>query len=233
MTVALFIYQNIYCRYLCPGECIIQDRGEFCNKVAEFLANRFKCPIRVISVGRPQVNGQAEAYVKNMKTKYKAFMIDASHEQLPTNWDESLMHLALQALRCDPSAATGYAPAELLLGRKLVYPIEIHKEDIDISGTELTQPLVDALRAIHNEAFGKASENIRKHQERYARAYDKRYKVNNLKLRKNMKVQVRIFSAKRSKNFRKGAMRMEWTPFRSYHKIHAVNHKKGVVTLLS
>ena len=65
MTVALFVYQQIYCRYLCPGECIIQDRGELCNKVANLLAKKFNCSIRVISAGRPQANGQAEAYVKN------------------------------------------------------------------------------------------------------------------------------------------------------------------------
>ena len=233
MTVALFIYRNIYCRYMCPGECIIQDRGEFCNLVAKILAERFNCPIRVTSSGRPQSNGQAEAYVKNLKRKYKAFMVDASQEKLPINWDESLMHLASQALRCDPSTATGYAPAELILGRKLVYPIELNKDDVDLSGTEFTKPLVDSLRAIHDEAFGKAGEKIIQHQNRYAKAYNKRYKVNNLKLRKGSRVQVQIFSAKKSKNFRKGSMRAEWAPFRSYHKVHSVNHKKGVVTLRS
>ena len=72
MTVAQFIYQQIYCRYLCPGECIIHDRGELCNNIAKALAKNFKCEIRVISAGRPQANGQAEAYVKNVKTKMKA-----------------------------------------------------------------------------------------------------------------------------------------------------------------
>ena len=44
------------------------------------------------------------------------------------------MHTALMALRSDPSTAHGYAPAELLLGRKLVYPLELKKKDIDLSG---------------------------------------------------------------------------------------------------
>ena len=38
------------------------------------------------------------------------------------------------AVRSDPSTAHGYAPAELLLGRKLVYPIEILKKEIDFTG---------------------------------------------------------------------------------------------------
>ena len=74
MTVAQFVYQHIYCRYLCPGECIVHDRGELCNNIAKLLAERFNCPIRVISAGRPQANGQVEAYVKNLKTKMKALI---------------------------------------------------------------------------------------------------------------------------------------------------------------
>ena len=120
MTVAKFIYQYIYCRYLCPGECIVHDRGELCNNIAKKLADDFKCEIRVISAGSPQANGQAEAYVKNLKTKMKAIMAASDQEELPDNWDESLMYLALQAVRCDPAISTGYAPAELLLGRQLV-----------------------------------------------------------------------------------------------------------------
>ena len=37
-------------------------------------------------------------------------------------------------LRSDPSCATGYAPGELLLGRKLVYPIELEKSEVDLTG---------------------------------------------------------------------------------------------------
>ena len=44
------------------------------------------------------------------------------------------MHTALMGLRTDPSTAHGYAPSELLLGRKLVYPIELDKQCIDLTG---------------------------------------------------------------------------------------------------
>ena len=171
-----------------PGECIVQDRGELCNKIAKLLADKFNCSIRVISAGRPQANGQAEAYVKKLKRKMKVLMVEASHEQLPNNWDDSLLHLSLQAVRCDPASSTGYAPAELILGRPLVYPIELDQEDVDISGTELTQPLADALNAIHNEAFGKAGGAIKKWQQRYSKPYDKKHKSNPLKLHKNSSV---------------------------------------------
>ena len=80
---------------------------------------------------------------------------------------------------------------ELILGRQPVFPIEFQHNDVDFTGTELTKPLVDDLVEIHDTAFGKASKQIKKEQERYARAYDKRYKTNPLKLRIGMKIQVK------------------------------------------
>ena len=77
MTVAKFIYENIYCRYLCPGECIINDRGsEFCNNTVKCLAESFGVEIRVIKSGRPMANGQAESAVKNMKNKIKLLCLE-------------------------------------------------------------------------------------------------------------------------------------------------------------
>ena len=160
-------------------------------------------------------------------------MIDASYEKLPDNWDESLLHLALQAVRCDPASSTGYAPAELLLGRPMVYPIELDQNEVDIEGTELTQPLADALIAIHNEAFGEAGRAIKKWQERYARAYDKKHKGNPLKLRKGSKCQIFDYSAKKSVNYKKDAMKSQWKPFRSYYCVRSIDRKKGVVTVRS
>ena len=170
MSVATFIYENIYCRYLCPGECMVYDRGEFCCNVVDILNKKFKVNVRVTSAGRPQGNGQAEAYVGSLKNKMYALMVEEGSHCFPDNWDETLLHRALQILRSDPSVATGYAPIELLLGRKPVWPIELQQGDIDLSGTDLTGPLVDALANIHNAAFGKACVTIKKEQERYARA---------------------------------------------------------------
>ena len=77
MSVAIFIYQAIYCRYMCPGECIIHDMGsEFCNKLSQQLHECFGVEIRITSAGHPQSNGQAESAVKNVKAKMQAFMID-------------------------------------------------------------------------------------------------------------------------------------------------------------
>ena len=190
MSVATFIYENIYCLYMCPGECLVYDRGEFCNKIMDILNEKFGVNVRIISAGRPQGNGQAEAFVGSMKNKMYALMVEDGSHRFPDTWDETLLHRALQILRSDPSIATGYAPIQLLLGRKPIWPIQIEQGEVDLSGTDLTAPLVDALAEIHDAAFGRACVSIKKEQERYARAYDKRYKTNPTKLRVGHRVQV-------------------------------------------
>ena len=166
------------------------DRGEMCNKIVESLNKDHGVNVRVTTAGRPQGNGQAESFVGSLKNKMYALMVESGTHNFPDNWDETLLHKALQILRSDPSVATGFSPMELLLGRRPVWPIELENVDIDLSGTNLTAPLVDALDHIQNNNFGRACQNIKHEQERYARSYDKRYKTNPSKLRKNNKIQV-------------------------------------------
>ena len=108
--MALFIYQNIYCRYLCPGEAIIHDRGsEFCAEVVQKLNESFGVEVRVISSGRPQGNGQVEVYVKIIKEKIRALVFEHCQELiLPADWQKTIFHNALQIVRCDPSIAHGF-----------------------------------------------------------------------------------------------------------------------------
>ena len=62
------MYKHIYTRYLTPGEAIIHDRGpEFANNTAKKLHELHQTEVRIISTGRPQGNGQAEAVVKKLK----------------------------------------------------------------------------------------------------------------------------------------------------------------------
>lgn len=80
MTVAGFIYRHIYCRYLCPGECIFSDQGpEFHNNVYKELNDRFGVEIRMSKPGNPKSNGIAEAAVKTMKNKMKCLMSEKSN----------------------------------------------------------------------------------------------------------------------------------------------------------
>ena len=74
--IARFIYEEIYCRYLAPGECVICDNAqELTGQVMKQLCKSFGVNIRAIAPGRPQSNGIAEAQVKNMKNKMKALIL--------------------------------------------------------------------------------------------------------------------------------------------------------------
>ena len=151
--LAKFFHQHIYCRYLAPG-VIIHDRGgEFCNKICGILHEKYRVQVNVIAAGKPQGNGQAESMVKKMKEKMRAFMIEScdffipfsahililklfwgGNHDLPKNWDDTLLYTAGQVIRSDPSTATGYAPAEILLARPVIYPCELGKMEIDFEG---------------------------------------------------------------------------------------------------
>jgi len=125
MPVALFIYQHIYCRYLCPGECIVHDMGsEFCNKLSQQLHDAHDVEIRITSAGHPQSNGQAESAVKNIKAKMQAFMIEIGDKLFfsksarvftfsPCNLSISLslsLSLSLSASNLFPMAFIKYSP---------------------------------------------------------------------------------------------------------------------------
>ena len=165
-SVALFIYTCIYCRYLAPGKIIIHDRGpEFCNKVVRRLNADYGVDVNVCSAGRPQGNGQAESMVKNIKNKLKMQMYSAGKRKwkkdssnisfsgtnsLPHNWDTVLLPCALQAVRCDPASAHGFAPAALMLGRPLFYPIEIKNREIDLTGNVFLAHVFSVAKNIFN-----------------------------------------------------------------------------------
>ena len=133
------------------------------------------------------------------------------------------MHKALSVLRSDPSCATGFAPGHLLLGRPLVYPVEISMSEVDLSGTELTTSVVNALQAAHDRVFGKAGENIDAYQSAYKKAYDRKMNVTGIKVEVGSKVQMR----KR----RKGKMDLQWTPRIGYLEVVSVNEKRMTVQL--
>ena len=228
MTVACFIYQEIYCRWLSPGECVVYDRGpEFANEICQALLTSFGTEIRMISAGRPQANGQVERAVENLKQKMKALM-SAHDSDLPSNWDQSILYAALSVLRGDPASASGYAPASLMLGRELVYPIELQDMEIDLSGTEFTAPVVQALFDVHNLNFGVAAEKIKQYQAQYKRNYDEKHKVQPFSLRKGSRVQV-----KRSYGEKSGKMSLNWKPRSGFYLIEKVHRKKNSVTLIN
>ena len=100
-------------------------------------------------------------------------------------------------LRCDPTRATGFAPAELMIGRPLVYPVEFSRSEIDLSGTTMTTPLIQKLKLIRQSNFTVASKNIKKAQASYKKQYDKKMNAKPFKIKIGDKVQTTFFEIKR------------------------------------
>ena len=82
--------------------------------------------------------------------------------EFPRGWDGTVLHSALQMVRCDQSSATGFAPAELMIGRPLVYPIQFSREDLDLTGTNMTVSLVKKLKNIREKNFKKLKNKKKK-----------------------------------------------------------------------
>ena len=227
--MAKFIYQSIYCRYLSPGECVIWDHGgEFKNNLAKALCDDYGVEIRIIARGRPQANGIAESQVQNIKQKLQSLILAEGGTSYPKDWDETKFFTALQILRTDPANAHGFAPAELMIGRPLVFPMELNNRDIDFEGSELTLPLVRALKGIHDKNFKKATKKIKKYQEKYSRAYNKRHKARPHKFKIGDKVKYKRYYAK-------GALSkqniVKYAPVHGYYTIIDIDENKLRVVL--
>ena len=78
-SIALFLWKNLFCRYLTPLECIIHDRDKTLGgKVMKELFSRFGCEIRVTTAGNPKSNGQVEIFMKTIKERVNAIQYDHS-----------------------------------------------------------------------------------------------------------------------------------------------------------
>ena len=131
-------------------------------------------------------------------------------------------------LRCEPTRATGFAPAELMIGRPMVYPREFEKMEIDFEGVKIKTTNIQNLAAIRKNNFEIASKKIKKAQEKYKKNYDKRMNAKPFTIKAGDKVQYKRYKNKRTLS--KDTM-TAWCPVKSYLLVFAVDHKKQKVIL--
>ena len=125
-------------------------------------------------------------------------------------------------MQSNPNSAHGFAPGALLLGRELVYPIEITGE-IDYSGTEFNADNLRALNRIHDDMFGKAGEKIEAYNTAYSQRVERAKNPTGLTLKVGDKVQ--LLKKKKSK------MALQWTPYTSFYLVKAINEDTMKATL--
>ena len=129
----------------------------------------------------------------------------------------------MQIIRCDPSSATGYAPAELVMGRKVVYPFELEKRDIDMTGTELTMSLAVKLQEIHDRSFATAHKKVLKTQAKYKQKYDKRNKAKAFEFKIGSKIQYKRYV---SSNTLSKKTLTAWVPLGNFYLICDIDKEK-------
>jgi hypothetical protein len=116
--VCRFLVEEVVCRYGCVGK-IVADRGELDAPEAEELFDRLGVKLSLTTAYNPEANGKVE---RGHGPIVKA-LVRACEGQVG-NWPRQLLPYALWADRTTHSSVTGFMPAKLMYGQKLVMPTE-------------------------------------------------------------------------------------------------------------
>jgi len=119
-NVAAFIFKNIYARYGAPVKIVVDGEKMLSSGIVAQLNKHFDCNVSVTNA-RPEPNGQVEIYMRLFKEKLNAILLDHNYI-LPADWKVSILPWILFSMRCYPSSATKFAPASIMLGRKVKFP---------------------------------------------------------------------------------------------------------------
>ena len=118
LTVAKFLYDNIFARFGCPLE-VITDRGShFVNEVITTILDKYKIFHRKSCAYYPRANGQAESTNKVLCK----LLCKLCHQQ-PSTWPQALLG-TLWAFRTSFKATTQHSPFMLAFGLEAIAPFE-------------------------------------------------------------------------------------------------------------
>ena len=113
---------DICCRFGVPKE-IFTDRGShFVNSLLKTVHKKLGIRHITTTPYHPQTDGMVERFNGTLKSMLKCSLL-SFHGQ----WDQALP-LVLGEYRSTPCRATGFTPAELLLGGNIRTPLKVPKE---------------------------------------------------------------------------------------------------------
>lgn len=117
--VAVFLMEQVVCRFGAPRE-IVTDRGtHFINEVIEELTEQLSIIHRRTTPYNPQANGQAESTNKVLCAILRKTV--SAHAR---DWDQKLT-ATLWAYNLTYKKATGYTPYFLTYGQECIVPMEM------------------------------------------------------------------------------------------------------------
>jgi len=124
LHVAMFIRNNIICRYEVPNEIISDNGSHFKNEVVDLL-EKYNMTFHKSSIYRPQTNGAIEVANKNIKNILRKMV------ETYKDWPDKLP-FALWGYRTSIRTSTGATPYSLVYGMKAVLPIKIEVPSLRI-----------------------------------------------------------------------------------------------------
>ena len=122
---------GIFNRLGIPDEILSDNGQQFTSKMMADLMNFLGTTQRTSTPYHPQANGLCERFNGTLKS-----MIEKVTQENPTDWDAVIPYL-LFAYREVPQSSTGYAPFELMLGRKVRGPMDLI---YDACGGQISSP---------------------------------------------------------------------------------------------
>ena len=165
-NVVEFIWR-IICRHGCP-KIILSDRGtHFRNKIVDRLCEKFRIKHKLSSPYHPQTNGLVERFNRTLCESL------AKVTEKEDQWDEHIEPV-LFAYRTIKQATTKKTPFFMTYGREAILPIDELGNGEDFGEEAIMNRTYELVNL--TEERGKATENIRKSQEKQKEGYDRKIK---------------------------------------------------------
>ncbi|MCG8623183.1 MAG: DDE-type integrase/transposase/recombinase, partial [Proteobacteria bacterium] len=178
--VALFIYEEVICRWGSP-DVIITDQGrEFCNNINDALMERAHCRHRITSSYHPQSNGLVERQNRTT-TQFLLKNMDCQDDWV------KMIPTMMASHRHTVHTSTNIEPSAILLGRRPTLATDMklksdeyftqELQDYEIENIENTDynKVLSSFNFIKGNMYDYASNNISAAQSKMKKYYDIRH----------------------------------------------------------
>ncbi|KAK3084626.1 hypothetical protein FSP39_016530 [Pinctada imbricata] len=166
--IAAILYKEIFTRYGAP-RTIVTDRGQsFLSKLIKALCELFQITKKNTTAYHPQTNAACERMNSFILQSLRAYC-NGNYD----NWPELLPSI-MMAYRMTPATqSTGYSPFYMMFGREMRIPIDtslIPKDSMSRDHKEHLRKVIENLEVARKIA----TENLKRHQEKYKKQHDKK-----------------------------------------------------------
>ncbi len=171
---------EIFCRVGVPKELLTDMGAQFTSAIMKEVSRLLSIKQLTTTPYHPMCNGLVERFNGTLKTMLKRLSAER-----PRDWDRYLPAL-LFAYREVPQESLGFAPFDLLYGRKVRGPVQILRElwtkDIESDEVRTTYEYVLNLQTRLEETMEVAHESLAKAAGKYKKYYNAKSKERNMRV---------------------------------------------------